>query len=132
MELRPRVVLRVEDVTPLHPDVFANSGEPAVEGIGIGRADSDRIGLQRRKLANRFDDQVAVLKLIPGFQQSLIRRIESYLEVNVSVRLGRARHDCSSYANARLDHLQTRRPINVLSLVRWRAGRFQAPDRTGP
>src|SRR6266481_3320087 len=110
MELRPRVVLRVEDVTPLHPDVFANSGEPAEEGIGIGGADTYGVGLQRRKLANRFDDQVAVLKLIPGSQQSLIRRIESDLEMNVPIRLGRARHDLSDHADARLDDLQARRP----------------------
>jgi len=124
------MVLRVEDVTPLHPDVFANSGEPTEERIGIGRADSDGVGLQRRKLANRLDDQVAVLKLIPGSQHALIRRIESDLEVNVPIRLGRARHDRSDYADAKLDHLQARRPINILGLVRWTAGRIQAPRLT--
>jgi len=130
MELRPRVVLRVEDVTPLHPDMVANSWEPTEEWIGIGGADSYGVGLQRRKLANRFDDQVAVLELIPGSQQYLIRRIESDLEVNVPIRLGRARDDRSGHADAGLDHLQARRPINILSLVRWTAGRIEAPGLT--
>jgi len=58
------MVLQIEDVAPLHPDMLANPRERTVQRIGIGGANADGIGLQWRKMADRFHDQVAVLKPI--------------------------------------------------------------------
>ncbi len=124
------MVLQIQDVTSFHPDMFANSGKRSRQGIRIGGANSHGIGLQRRKLANRFDNQIAVLKLISWIQQPLRGSVESNLEMKVPIRFHRTRHDRSGDADTRHDELQPRRAINILSLIRGSAGRIEAHRRT--
>src|SRR5438105_548991 len=126
MQLRPRVVLEIEGVPPLQPDVLADAGQRAGEWIGIRGARADGLGLHRREPAHRLDDQVATLLEVASVQESRVGIVEAYVQMHVPVSLGGARHHRTDNANTRRDGLQARRPIHVAILIGRLAGRRDA------